>query len=66
MSSRRRPVTGALTRGLPNSVALVALLITMCLPLLSPHVGGKEAKRETSLLNFLGPDRFPIPGADGG
>jgi hypothetical protein len=66
MSSRRRPVTGALTRGTPKSVALVTLLITACLPLMFLHVYGKEARRETSLSNFLGSGRFHIPGADGG
>jgi len=56
----------ALTRGILKSVALVALLITACLPLLSPHVYGKVARRETSLSNFLGSGRFHIPGVDGG
>jgi hypothetical protein len=59
-------VMDALTRGIPKNVALVALLITACLPLLSPHEGGNLAKGETSLSNFLGPDRFHIPGAGGG
>jgi hypothetical protein len=66
MSGFRRPVTGVLTRGIPKSVALVTLLITACLPLVFLHVYGKLARRETSLSNFLGPDRFHIPGADGG
>jgi hypothetical protein len=56
----------ALTRGNPKSVALFALLITACLSLLSPHVYGKVARRETSLSNFLGSGGFHIPGADGG
>jgi hypothetical protein len=56
----------ALTRGIPKSVALVALQITARLPLLCPNVCGKEAKRETSLSTFLGAGRFHIPGADGG
>jgi hypothetical protein len=56
----------ALTRGIPKSVALVALLITACLTLLSPHVYGKEAKRETYFSNFPGSGGFHIPGADGG
>jgi hypothetical protein len=54
------------TRGILKSVALVALLITACLPLLCLHVYGKEAKRETSLSNFLGSGRFHISGAGGG
>jgi hypothetical protein len=54
------------TRGILKSVALVALLITACLPLLRPHLYGKEVKRETSLSSFLGPGRFHIPGADDG
>jgi hypothetical protein len=57
---------GALTKDIPKSVALVALLITACLSLLSPHVYGKEARQGTSLSNLLGPGRFHIPGADGG
>jgi hypothetical protein len=57
---------GALTKDIPKSVALVALLITACLSLLSPHVYGKVARRETSLSNFLSPGRFHIPGAEGG
>jgi hypothetical protein len=56
----------ALTRGLPKNVALVALLITACLPLLSLHVYGKEARKETSLSNLPVPGRFPISGAEGG
>ena len=56
----------ALTRGIPKNVALVALLITACLPLLSLHVYGKEARRETSLSNFLGSGVSYTLGADGG
>jgi hypothetical protein len=66
MSNSRRPVMGALTKDIPKSVALVALLITACLSLLSPHVYGKEARQGTSLSNLLGPGRCHIPGADGG
>jgi hypothetical protein len=55
-----------LTRAILKSVALVSLLITACLSLLSPHVYGKVARRETSLSNFLGSGRFRIPGVDGG
>jgi len=54
------------TRGILKSVALVALLITAFLSLLSPHVYGKVARRETSLSNFLGSGGVHIPGADGG
>jgi hypothetical protein len=54
------------TRGILKSVALVALSITACLSLLSPHVYGTEARKGTSLSNLLGPGRFHIPGADGG
>jgi hypothetical protein len=57
---------GALTKDIPKSVALVALLITACLSLLSPHAYGKEARKGTSLSNLLGPGRFHIPGVDGG
>jgi hypothetical protein len=53
----------ALTRGILKSVALVSLLITACLTLLSSHVYGKVARREISLSNFLGSGRFHIPGA---
>src|SRR5215217_7266001 len=49
-----------------KTVGMVAPLITAGLPLLSPHVYGKEARRETSLSNFLGSGRIHIPGADGG
>ena len=56
----------ALTRGIPKNVALVALLITTCLPLLSPHVYGKVARRGTSLSNFLGSGVSYTLGADGG
>jgi hypothetical protein len=56
----------ALTRGILKSIDLVSLLITACLSLLSPHVYGKVARRETSLSNFLGSGRFRIPGVDGG
>jgi hypothetical protein len=66
MSNSRRPVKDALTRGILKSVALVALLIAACLSLLSPHVYGKEARKETSLSNLLGPGRFHISGAEGG
>ena len=66
MSSRQRPVMNAFTRGILKSVALVALLLSACLPLLSLHLYGKEARRETSLSNFLGSGRFHIPGVDGG
>jgi hypothetical protein len=55
-----------LTRAILKSVALVSLLITACLSLLSPHVYGKVARRETFLSNFLGSGRFRIPGVDGG
>jgi hypothetical protein len=57
---------GALTKDILKSVALVSMLIAACLSLLSPHVYGKEARRETSLSNLLGPGRYHIPGADGG
>jgi hypothetical protein len=57
---------GALTKDIPKIVALVALLIAACLSLLSPHVYGKEARKETSLSNLLGPGRFHISGAEGG
>jgi hypothetical protein len=56
----------ALTRGILKSVALVALLITAFLSLLSPHVYGKLARRETSLSNILGSGRFHISGVGGG
>jgi hypothetical protein len=35
----------ALTRGIPKNVALVALLITACLPLLSLHVPPRICQR---------------------
>ncbi len=66
MASRQRLVMDALTRGILKSGALVSLLITACLPLLSPHVYVKEARRETSLSNFLGLDMSYTLGADGG
>jgi hypothetical protein len=66
MSSRRRPVLNSLTRGIPKSVVMVAPLTTACLTLLSPHVYGKEVKREPSISTFLGAGRFRIPGAVGG
>jgi hypothetical protein len=66
MSSRPRPVMKVFTSGILKIVALVALLITACLSLLSPHVYGKVAGRETSLSNFLGSGRFHISGASGG
>ena len=56
----------ALTRGIPKNVALVALLITACLPLLSLHVYSEEARRETSLSTFLGSGVSYTLGADGG
>jgi hypothetical protein len=56
----------AFTRGILKIVALVALLIAACPSLLSPHVYGKAARRETSLSNFLGSGRFHISGAGGG
>jgi hypothetical protein len=56
----------ALPRGIPKSVGMVAPLITARLTLLSPHVHGKAATRETYLSNFLGAGGFHIPGADGG
>jgi len=56
----------ALTRGILKSVGMVAPLITACLALLPPPVFGNEARRETSLSNFLGSGRFHIPGADVG
>jgi hypothetical protein len=56
----------ALTRDILKSVALVSLLIAACLCLLSPHVYGKVARRETSLSSFLGPGRLHISGAEGG
>jgi hypothetical protein len=56
----------ALTSGILKGVGMVAPLITACLTVLSPHVYGKGARRETSLSNSLGSGRFHIPGADGG
>jgi hypothetical protein len=66
MSSRPRLVMNALTRGMPKSVGMDAPLVSTCLPLLSSHVYGKAARRETSLSNFLGSGRFHIFGAGGG
>jgi hypothetical protein len=56
----------ALTSGILKSVALVALLITACLSLPSPHTYGKVARRESYISNLLVSGRFHIPGADGG
>jgi hypothetical protein len=66
MSSRRRPVANALTKGIFKSVEMVSLLIATHLPLLAPHVYGKEPRREMSLSIFLGWGRFYIPRADDG
>ena len=65
-SSRWRPVMATLTRNILKSVGPVAPLITAYLPLLSPHVYGKEATRETSLSNYFGSGDSHTPGAVGG
>jgi hypothetical protein len=50
---------------LTETVAAVATLVTVCLPLLS-RVYGKKARRETPFLNLLGSIILHIPGAEGG
>src|SRR4028118_68903 len=54
MSSRWRPATSTYTElTLTESVAAVAPLVTVCLPLLA-RVCGKKARRETPFLGLLG------------
>jgi hypothetical protein len=56
----------ALSRGILKSVALVALLITACLPTPFTHGHGKEVTSRASLWSVFGSGMSHLPGASSG